>query len=440
MKKKDSVIAKFLNEKRFKQNIKRIKGKKQKTPFLSKYQVRVLSLKHYSEFNKFVSNDLKADSFNSNKIKVPKKFSFGSSFDKTITFFQNLNFILYEVNKQIVIDFSSCKKMNIGAATFLQITLLEFFNYADQINKNSFGQVNVEYKIQNSKSLKINKMLFGLGMIQEFEGMENEVNSSFLPMKLMMGLKSRSSYSENIKGQIGEKINRFINNSMRGFGYEFDEIGRNNMSNLIGEILGNAEDHSTLNKYYVNGISFMENKAEPVVELHLAIINLGYSFYEGFEAVSHLNTDVNAEMETLFKHHKSLQKYDSKKYSKESLFTLYGLQEGISRLKYETESRGNGTMKFIRAFMNLGELGEEDKNYQSKLNIISGRTVINCTNDFKPYFDGKFYRLSLNKVQDIKQLPSKNTIFTEKSYFPGTILQVKIYMSKEYFMKVIPND
>ena len=440
MKKKDSAIANFLNEKRFKQNIRRSKGKNKAPQLLSKYQVKVLSLKYYTEFNKFVSKDLKSKSVRSNIIKVPKEFSFGVSFDKTILFFQDLNYVLYEINKKVIIDFSKCEKMNIGAATFLQVTLLEFINYTDSVNKNNFRQVVNKFEIKNSKTLRVNKMLFGLRLIEDFKGMEDESKSSFLPLKLMTGLKARSNYKENIKGKIGENINRFINNSMRIFGYEFTDTGKNAMSNLIGEILGNAEDHSALNKFYVNGISFMENKDEPIVELNLAIINLGYSFYEGFIALKDKNIEVHEKMERGFSFHSSLPSFNKKLYSKESLFTLYGLQQGISRLKFKEESRGNGTMNFIRAFMNLGALGEENKKYQSKLNIISGHTVIDCTNEYKPFYEDGIHYLSLNKEQDMKKLPSKNAIFTEEKYFPGTILQVRIYMSEKYFMKVVQDD
>lgn len=49
-------------------------------------------------------------------------------------------------------------------------------------------------------------------------------------------------------------------------------------------------------------------------------------------------------------------------FTKDDLYTLYCLQEGISRLKYEDESRGRGTMNFIRAFITLGSFGEKIPN------------------------------------------------------------------------------
>lgn len=440
MKKKQSEVSSFLNESRFRKKIKRCRDNTEEKPQLTKYQIQILSHRHYSEFNRFMRKIFDGSSTSTNKLKVPNIFSFGSKFDEAIKFYNDLNFTLYQLTGKVVIDFSECTRMNMGAATFLQITLLEYFQFSDKLNKSHHGKIENEVSFINSKRKKVNKMLFSLRMISSFEGIDSTENSSFLSLNLIIGAKKRSGFKDNNKGKIGNKINLFINDSIRGFGYEFDEDGQKNMSNLIGEILGNAEDHSKLNNYYVNGVSYMEGKSNPIVELNLAIINLGYSFFEGFIAEKEENKTINALMEKIYNHHKALPNFNSNDYAKESLYTLYGLQEGISRLKYEDESRGNGTMNFIRAFMNLGQLGEENKKYKSELNIISGHTVIDCTNEHKPYMVDGFYQLSLNKERDIRKLPSKNAIFTKKGYFPGTILQVKIFMSKEHFMKVIIND
>lgn len=440
MKKKVSDTPSFLNDKRFQKTIKKNRHKKYTKPLLSNFQISILSQKHFSEFIRFTKKVFNVTEAKPKKLSVPKDFSFGVNFDLTIEFYRSLNYALYEKNEVVIIDFTNCKRMKIGAATFLQITLLEFLNFTDKFNMNHYGKLSSNFKIINSKELRINKMLFSLRLITDFEGIDKINESSFFPLNLTIGAKKRYNYNENIKGKIGKKINSFVNQSMRGFGYELDEEGQRTMLNLMGEILGNAEDHSLLNNYYVNGVSFLEKVDDnPIIELNLAIINLGYSFYEGFINVKDRNIDINEKMEKLYNIHSSYKNINQDKYSKESLFTLYGLQEGISRLKFKDQSRGNGTMNFIRSFMNLGEFGEEDRKYQSKLNIISGRTVIECTNDFKPYCSDEIFYLSLNKEQDLKKLPSKKAIFTHTGYFPGTILQVRIFMSKEYFKRTVQN-
>ena len=97
-------------------------------------------------------------------------------------------------------------------------------------------------------------------------------------------------------------------------------------------------------------------------------------------------------------------------------------------------------MNFINAFMTLGEFGEENPKFESKLNVISGHTVIECSNKYKPYSNGTNFVLSLNQEKDIKKLPDRKCISVSKNYFPGTILQVKIYMDKKYFSKIINRE
>ena len=74
---------------------------------------------------------------------------------------------------------------------------------------------------------------------------------------------------------------------------------------------------------------------------------------------------------------------------------LYMLNEGISRLKYEDASRGNGTMQFLQAFTTLGSFGKKNSNFKSILNVISGHTVLSCDNSVGPYTDGTHLKIYL---------------------------------------------
>ena len=115
------------------------------------------------------------------------------------------------------------------------------------------------------------------------------------------------------------------------------------------------------------------------------------------------------------------------RFSRESLFTLYMLNETISRLKYEDESRGHGTMNFIDSFIELGKLGDINSYFTSILNIISGHIHLTCDNRYKPYKKGDMRIISLNEDNDIKKLPNNHYLKTETEYFPGPILECKIF-------------
>lgn len=138
------------------------------------------------------------------------------------------------------------------------------------------------------------------------------------------------------------------------------------------------------------------------------------------------------------KHHELMKKNNNICFAKEDLYTLYCLQEGISRLKYEDESRGRGTMNFLRAFITLGAFGKKNPQYKPHLNIISGRTIINCDNERGPYKKDKSFFLSLNQENDISILPDQKYLKHIYQYFPGTFLEVKIYLNKTYFKEVLP--
>ena len=361
-------------------------------------------------------------------------------------FFDKLNYLFYNSKEKIEINFEFCEHISISAASFLQIIIMQYERLQDKYNSTGYSKLYRKIRIRRSKNIEVNKMLCALEIIDGMNNDEDVNDITYLPLGLKVFLKERKNYKENKKGRTCDDIIGFVNSSIQGLGFELNFRAKKSLSNLFSEILGNAEDHTKLNEYYVNGVSSKEDKSkdDALVELNLTIINLGYSIYEGFEKTKQDNFLVINKMKKFYDLHEKeikLLKVSSadKNYNEESLFTLYALQEGISRIKYVDDSRGNGTMNFINAFMKLGEFGDDNSEFESKLNVISGHTVIECTNKYKPYSDGTNFVLSLNKEKDIKKLPDRKCIFVAKNYFPGTILQVKIYMNKKYFIKIINN-
>lgn len=435
--------SKRSNDKKFRKEQKRKKKKLKKASreVPSNYQLRHLSYKSYSNFIRFLNKNIEHDETPSNSINVPKKLSFVINFENTISFFKNLHNALYKSKDNLSINFKNCKHISLGSATYMQVMIIEYLEFQNKFNQTNYSKINKNLSITKSKTTNTNKMLYACRIISSMDDNDDIELSTYLAMNLMTISKLRSSYKENKKGKACADVIKFVNESIKGSGFELDEQGENNMDNLMSEILGNAEDHSLLNQYFVNGVSFKENDDDGIVELNLVILNLGDSIYEGFQKTKDQNKKINSQMENLFDIHMKILngKFDNN-YSKESLFTLYALQEGVSRLKFKEQSRGNGTMNFIRAFMNLGAFGEDDSNYESKLNVISGHTVIECPNKYKPHLNGTLYQLSLNDKNNIKELPDRKCIFVNKEYFPGTILQVKIYMCKKYFMKILSED
>lgn len=428
----------FIEQKIYRRRKKnKLKRQKQKVQFSFKYFKRLKSmypliineLCKYGFINKELKNKI---------IRVPEKFSFKEDFDGSLFFFKELlSSFLY--GGDIIIDFSNCQKTCISNFSLLDLLLTEILDLQKRYNNGLFYTTRKKIEVLPSmKDRKTNKYLHAFKYYQMKE--KERDDSYFLPLHLHRG-KGRKSYMQNRKSVVCKYIVEFVNETFHGFGTEFNEKGVNAIERLVTEVLSNAEDHSVANsEWYVNGISFLEIQHETeVVELNLAIINIGLPMYDGFESTKEENKNNYAKVERIYERHKSL--FTSKKhFERESLFMLYMLNEGISRLKYLESSRGNGTMQFIESFITLGCFGETNPKFNSQLNIISGHSVLTCDNKYKPFIDRTFKKLSLNKEKTLSLLPDKEYLKYNNEFFPGTILECKIYLNQDFLDKILSED
>lgn len=370
-------------------------------------------------------------------IKAPNSFSFKLNFDDSILFFKQIISTFILSNKSIIIDFSKCSKVNVSNFIFFDILIKDLLKLQNRYNTYSYKKVYRDkvIDIRPSNNEKVQKYLHILGYINSPSLCDGN-KGTYLLLGLQKG--KGKNYHENRKAKVCSKIVAFVNNSFRGSNSELRAPGVNAIDNLVSEVLSNAEDHSLKNsEWYVNGITFKEMQHNvDIVELNLSILNIGYSMYEGFEQTKVANKENYKKVEEVYDAQKKLFT-SSNKFEKESLYTLHMLQEGISRLKYEKESRGNGTMNFIEAFIVLGSFGAHNQNFKPELNIVSGHTVLICDNKYQPFEENGLKKLSLNKEKSLFLLPDREYIKYNKEYFPGTFLECKIYLNKDFFNEIL---
>ena len=276
-------------------------------------------------------------------------------------------------------DFTDCKDIAIPNAMLLNLILMDFRVAERDFNQVYFGKIKKKIKIIKSKHLKTNKCLHVFHLLDNVEVNEGD---AYLYLGNLIGFLSKSLY-----------------------------------------------------RYNVNGVSYREitDKKETIVELNLGILNFGYSISEGLFNSRLRNKEMMSYIDPWYETHQKDIRYRLMPYSKDDLYTLYCLQEGVSRLKYQNVGRGSGTMNFLRSFMFLGSYGKVNPNYRSHLNIISGNTIVRCTHDVEPYEKEGRYYLSLNAQKDIDKLPDSKYLTHTEEYFPGTFFEVKIYLNNKYF-------
>lgn len=381
-----------------------------------------------------------------NKIVIPKNFTLQNNYDNSIKLFKVILSSTYLSPYNITIDFSKCKHTNISTLLFLQILIqFEFSEFKSRYQQKSAQSLNNKIiHITPSPFERTNKLLYSLNFIKKLSDNQIKKDDQFLPLELRVGVKSKIHYFENKKGQIATEVSDFVNYSMAGINYILNPTGKNKIQKLVDEILNNAEDHGSYNRWFVNGVSFKQRKNDKLmIEFNLCIINFGSSIFEGLELTKSENSRIYNKLEKVYaKQMDSDNGYlDKAHHSKESLFTLYALQNGVSRLKFKEESRGKGTMTFLRSFIDLGVLGSKTDSEMPVLNIFSGKTAIKCDKKYKPIEDKSGnYVLPLNKSENLKYLPDKKYIKSNKEYFPGTILQIKLYLDENCFDESIGNE
>ena len=386
---------------------------------------------------KYLDKIFNAQKHASKIIQIPHTFSFERGFDQTVKALEQIVGALMNKPGHVTIDFSNCHFVSFSVLFFLKQILKQYLNdqerFVKSIASGKLRKVRVKIsKPQTSEELKVLKYLHALDLFR-YESFQ-ETDGEYLLLQTIEG--RFKGYKNNRKGIASHKIVDYINESYSPLKKQLTNQAKNLIESLVSEMLNNAEDHCLFkNDWYVSGITF-HDKADnqDVLELNLVIFNYGNSMFEGFQDTKAQNSETYAKLEALYQHHKKQFTKDVS-FEKESLFTLYMLGEGISRLKYEDSSRGNGTMQFLKAFADMGCIGLVDEKYKSCLSIISGHTVLTCDNDVSPYLENPHLKISLNKEKDFKKLPEPQYLHYYKRYIPGTFIDCKIFLTDKFIEK-----
>jgi len=409
--------------------------------FKKNNDILILSKSSFSLDTFFSKNEFNNWKYFEQKINIPHEFQLEFNYADTMDTISLIRkTILENKGKKIFIDFSNCKKVDFAALFLMKIVIEETVHYLTTLNHRlSYFNINPRIKIIHSKKEKVNLKLLANEIIPDAYSSEND----FIPisyLNLIRGRKNQRHYTENKKGVAVTKIKKYINGILREHGVEFNEEGGNNFEGLLTEILGNAEDHNSFDYWYVFGNFFRTNKTknikEVIGEINLAIINFGSSIYEGFEETKNENIDVYSAMESLYEKSKNNSNY----FTKENYFTLFALQEGISRLKHKEPSRGTGTIKFIESFLYLGDYEDKTKNFHPRMLIYSGNTLVKCDNEHKPFEQNGNRKISLNKEKNLNVSPDKSHLKKLNRKFPGTLIVSKIYLSESHLKNKISNN
>lgn len=381
-----------------------------------------------SKFNNKISN-IKFKNNGGNFI-VPSIFSLSDNYKESFSFLKALFFALYyQKYRHVRLDYSKCERIDIDASVMMDIILGEFILHFNSCQKSNYHVLVKDIKPINYDRDQIKKILFSIGAFTSIKGFQIKY-TDIIPYPLRFGIINHKYASKIREVHITEMVD-YVIRCMNKMGRILTAEAEANLFTIVGEILINAEDHSSGDKSFSIGyFQEKEENGEHVGIFHLVVLNFGKTIYEMFSDPACPNPEVVLEMRELSAEYTRRGFFSKAEFEEESLWTLYALQEGVtSKADWK---RGNGSIQFIDSFFNLK--GDNKKDNISSLSILSGNTriVFDGTYRLRDRFKGKqmkkFKMMTFNDSGDISMAPDKKYVTFTEQYFPGTLISAKIFL------------
>ena len=347
--------------------------------------------------------------------KAPKTISFKSNADETIEFISIVAsvFMSKSQNIELQLDFDQTEYIDIGPLSIIDVIIDGGLEYIRKSGRKcrvyGFNPVKEEANLIFSYS--------GLPKtLGNFEG----PNLGIITLDPLVNSNDANTETH--------KIINYYNDCLKRGGYELNPKGQTFFFELINEIVDNAIIHCGNKRptYITSGFyNPFSSKGQ------LSIVSIGKTIYETLNSSGTMD-NIKSTIEELVNIHEGLH-YST--FSEENVWTICALQSGVScKRNDEDRDRGTGTVKFIEAFITLGQSSKERE--KPIMTMLSGNTHI--------LFDGKYKMaektlgnktIAFNDSNDLRQKPDTNYVKITKNKFPGVVINIEFYIDREYLEK-----
>lgn len=351
---------------------------------------------------------------------------------------QIISALLVEPTKRVYFDYSSCLKIDIGTQAIMDVIIMEYDQFISKslkINRHEALKVLPEgIGGRNINKDEIRKIIFTIGSpvilgVREAEFKDVIKNKMCSHSMLTANDRMRLTEQKEIDTTI---MVDYVIECLKKMNKELTPKKLNDLSTVVGEILINAEEHSTLHHRFSVGYFYeMNENGKHYGMLNLVILNFGATIYEKFKDNESCPKEVVDKMRALSDSYTKRHFFLSKNFEEETLWTLYALQQGVTSVA--GKKRGSGTIQFIRSFFNIK--GTQGADNVSRMTIRSGNTQILFDGKYgiteKNDDKGKYNMMTFNQSGNIEDLPDKQYVKYTDTYFPGTIISANILLNDD---------
>lgn len=306
-------------------------------------------------------------------IHVPKKLCFIEDHDGTFEFLIELEKILSR-KKPIGLNIrhNDTEKIGLAASSIfdniIQIYITKW--------KRRGVRVNIKGHLSNVKS--VNNFLLSFGLLSglnisnkfALKDIDYDYKSKYVVFK-MQG----SSSSPYLKSEASTKLVDYFRKCLNYSNIDLTSHGYGMLVDAIGEIIGNAEEHSDRTPAKWSCLGCYDKDS---AQCGFSIFNYGATIYESLSGPKSTSTKVIQAVADVISNSKSiLQKLKNNVFAKpseEPIWNVMAIQDGISSKRTEQgpdSTRGHGLMDVVEFVETLRSKGDP-----VKISIISGRSKI----------------------------------------------------------------
>ncbi|PCH96985.1 MAG: hypothetical protein COB83_03645 [Gammaproteobacteria bacterium] len=358
------------------------------------------------------------------KVKVPKVFSMYDAPENVLNVINEIALLTnYPHIKIIDIDHSSCIKHDLAAEILLASAVMSLRSFK---TKNS-----AKFRIKGTfpQDEKMCRLMRSIGIVNEIGSIKYQIRDKD---KLRL-FKRESTLTEKLnifgkdkKTRATEDFTDHLNSCLSFINAKLDKLERDKIDKYLGEVLGNAEEHSGKKLWHIVGYLDAHNPDDIYTEI--VIYNIGKSIKDTFDDKTDVPIVYDALIEYINKHNHLL--------NDEQLTMVHALQQNRSSKKtIEAIDRGQGTKYLIDLFHYLSDECNRINTLQ-KVNVKNGKpTMFILSGGAMLKFDGKYLPpmnddekmvYAFNKTNDLDIAPDmRYTPALKKSVFPGTVIYIK---------------
>lgn len=371
-------------------------------------------------------------------LTVPTNLCLIDNHIETIGFINDiLNVLKFPENRRLVLDYSQTKHIDLATQMVQDIIMMDYCDYYETLRIVSKAKVLKAIQGINIWNREVQKLLFSVGSrSQLIEPMEfhdiipyhltkYDVNEEYVQTKVDRNGLDTTSLVEYVQ-KCYQRLNKPLSNQT------LKDLGT-----VVGEILINAEEHSTHRTRYSVGL-FHEKKEDGKTYgvFRLAILNFGQTIYEKFRDPLCPNKTVVQDMNNLSQHFREKSFFIENVFEEEQLWTLYALQENVTaKVQGPTDSsRGNGSMQFIKCFFNI-KGRDRPSDPISRMVLVSGNTSITFDGTYHdktiPQQNGQKTVMTFNKSGKIEEAHDTKFVRNQGYYFPGTFISIELVIDHD---------